>query len=184
MKLEGPKKGAIEEVLGNILGYPDNVKLAASGDLWIAIPALRDGTTNMIDQNPAIRKVMLNLRVPLSLFLLVANMKYDVGIKVNRKTWEVVDYFFGDSAEIECISGINENNHKLYLSSLTTDKIAIVDLLPRPASTHASSNDNARNAKPQLVKPPNGEQAAAKTVHEMGGKKVEGEKKRKESNEL
>lgn len=59
---------------------------------------------------------------------MVANMKYAGGIKVNRKTGEIIDYFYGLGSQIHCISGINENNGKLYLSSLAENRIAVVDL--------------------------------------------------------
>lgn len=62
------------------------------------------------------------------MFLAIANMKYAGGIKVNPKTGAVVDYFFGSSDHIDCISGINQNRGRLYLSSLARNKIAVVDL--------------------------------------------------------
>jgi hypothetical protein len=72
------------------MGYPDNVKLTESGDLWIALPALRDSFSNIIDHNSVIRKVLINLRVPIGMFLALANMKYSGGIKVNPKSGEIV----------------------------------------------------------------------------------------------
>lgn len=83
--MEGQNKKKIELVIGDILGYPDNVKITKSGELWVAIPALRDSLTHIIDHNPVLRKIMLNMRTPLSMFLMVANMKYSGGIKVNPK---------------------------------------------------------------------------------------------------
>lgn len=71
------------------MGYPDNVKLSESGDLWVAIPALRDSFSNIVDHNSIIRRIILNLRMPLGLFIRVANMKYAGGIKVNPKTGEI-----------------------------------------------------------------------------------------------
>lgn len=73
----------------------------------MAIPALRDSFTNMIDNNPILRKVIINLRMPLGVFLALSNMRYAGGIKINQKTGEIVDYFFGDADKIDCISGIN-----------------------------------------------------------------------------
>lgn len=93
-------------MVDNIFGYPDNVKQTASGDLWVALPALRDAFSNIIDNNVVIRRVLLNLRVPLGMFLALANMKYAGGIRVNPHTGEIVEYFFGDSSKINCISGM------------------------------------------------------------------------------
>lgn len=74
----------------NILGYPDNVKLSSTGDLWVAIPALRDSFSNVIDKDSLIRRILLNLRIPLKFFLALSNVKYAGGIKVNRKSGEIV----------------------------------------------------------------------------------------------
>jgi len=52
----------------------------------VAIPALRDSFSNIIDHNSLIRRVIINLRVPLSMFLAIANMKYAGGVKINPKT--------------------------------------------------------------------------------------------------
>lgn len=71
------------------------------------MPALRDSFSNIIDHNSIIRRMLINLRVPLSMFLALANMKYAGGIKVNPQTGQVVDYFFGNGDRINCISGIN-----------------------------------------------------------------------------
>lgn len=55
-------------------------------------------------------------------------MKYAGGIKVNPQNGEIIEYFFGKGDKINCISGINERDGKLYLSSLGQDRIALVNL--------------------------------------------------------
>lgn len=128
LDLSPEKRGNITVITKNILGYPDNVKLSESGDLWVAIPALRDSFSNIIDHNSILRRIILNLRVPLGGFLALANMKYAGGIKINPETGEIVEYLFGKADNIDCISGINEKDGKVYLSSLAKNKIAIVDV--------------------------------------------------------
>jgi hypothetical protein len=100
LHLEGKDRGKTEVVLDRILGYPDNVKVSESGHLWVAIPALRDQITDIMDQIPLLRKVILNLRIPLKLFLVIANSSYDGGIKVDQSTGEIIEYFFEDRPEI------------------------------------------------------------------------------------
>ena len=39
--LQGSKKGKIDVLLDNLLGYGDNLKLTKDGDITIGIPALR-----------------------------------------------------------------------------------------------------------------------------------------------
>jgi ribose transport system permease protein len=85
MELKPENRGNVTVVVDNILGYPDNVKLASDGNLWIALPALRDSLSNIIDRNSLLRRVLINLRVPLGMFLALANMKYAGGIKIDPK---------------------------------------------------------------------------------------------------
>lgn len=47
------------------MGYPDNVKFSEDGNLWVAIPALRDGMSHLIDHATLLRKFILNVRMPL-----------------------------------------------------------------------------------------------------------------------
>lgn len=51
-------------VIDNLLGYPDNLKITEEGDLWIAIPSLRDKVNIFIDNHPVIRKALINARIP------------------------------------------------------------------------------------------------------------------------
>lgn len=115
-------------VLDSILGYPDNMKITKSGDLWIGIPSFRDHVTDLLDGSVLVRKILLNLRVPTWLFMGAANMKYSGGIKVNPKAGKIIDYFFGKTDSINFVTSIQENNGKVYLASLFHGKIGVADL--------------------------------------------------------
>lgn len=48
----------------NLIGYPDNVKLTEDGKLWIAMPILRNNIIVFIDNHPAVRKALINGKIP------------------------------------------------------------------------------------------------------------------------
>lgn len=52
-------------VIDNLPGFPDNLKITQDNKLIVAIPAIRDSTTNFIDNNILVRKAIINARVPL-----------------------------------------------------------------------------------------------------------------------
>jgi sugar lactone lactonase YvrE len=48
-----------KEIINNLFGYPDNLKLNEKGDLYVGIPAVRDPSIEYLNQNPSIRKQFL-----------------------------------------------------------------------------------------------------------------------------
>lgn len=53
-----------------------------------------------MDNNPILRKILINANLPESLFLSIANMSYVGGIKVDPRTGKIVDYLFGKPERI------------------------------------------------------------------------------------
>lgn len=109
-------------------GYPDNIHVSHDGNLWVSLPALRDWVSGTVERIKVLRKISINARMTLGMFLMVANMKYAGGVKIDSRNGNVLEYFFGQGSHIHCISGINEHKGTLYLSSLTENKIAVVSL--------------------------------------------------------
>ena len=50
---EGPKKGAIEVVMDNLPGYPDNINLASDGNYWLALVGMRSPSLDLAWRMPA-----------------------------------------------------------------------------------------------------------------------------------
>ncbi len=48
----------------NLIGYPDNAKITEDGKLWIAMPSLRNKINLFIDNHPAVRKALINAKIP------------------------------------------------------------------------------------------------------------------------
>ena len=84
-------------IFDNLIGFPDNLKITEDNKLWVAIPSLRDKVTNMLDNNPIIRKILINSKIPLALFLNMANFSFSGAIKIDPHNGQVEDYFLGKS---------------------------------------------------------------------------------------
>lgn len=115
--------------MDNLVGYPDNLKITEDGKLWVAFASLRDPINVFIDNNPIIRKALINIRLPEELFKNFANVSFSGGVKVDPETGKIVDYFFGKPNRIAFVTGIMERNNKIYMSSLKKNVIAIADYL-------------------------------------------------------
>lgn len=88
--MKGEKKGKVEIITDNILGYVDNIKMNDKGELWVATPGIRDNVSNLVDRSTIIRRILLNIRLPLGLFLFLANKTKAGGVKIDPATGEIV----------------------------------------------------------------------------------------------
>lgn len=78
------------------------------GELWLATPALRDSVSAFIDNSVILRRIILNIRTPLALFILVTNRSLSGGIKIDPIKGEIIDYMYGKSDKTDFITGITE----------------------------------------------------------------------------
>ena len=124
----GTPKNSYSVVMANLPGFPDNLKVTEDNKLWVAIPSLRDPVTNMLDNYPLVRKMIINSRIPLWLFLSVANFSFSGAMKIDPTTGKVEEYFLGKSESIYFVTGALERGKKVYLTSLVNNFIAVFDL--------------------------------------------------------
>ncbi|MGY4498959.1 hypothetical protein ACVWYH_002890 [Bradyrhizobium sp. GM24.11] len=64
----GPKKGAVEVVMDNLPGYPDNINLASDGNYWLALVGMRSPSLDLAWKMPGFRRRMAK-RVPVDEWL-------------------------------------------------------------------------------------------------------------------
>lgn len=81
--LSGKRKGLTEVLLDNLIGYGDNLKLNEDGDILIGIPALRQPSTDRLNNLPHIRKWLIYMPQEL---LLALTQKRAGGIKIDADT--------------------------------------------------------------------------------------------------
>ena len=113
-------------IFENLIGFPDNLKITEDNKLWVAIPSLRDKVTNLLDNNPLIRKILINSKIPLALFLKMGNFSFSGAIKIDPHYGQVEDYFLGKSDEIYMVTGAVQRGNKIYLAGLVNDFIAVL----------------------------------------------------------
>uniref|UniRef100_A0A914X8H6 Adipocyte plasma membrane-associated protein n=1 Tax=Plectus sambesii TaxID=2011161 RepID=A0A914X8H6_9BILA len=59
--LHGAKRGTFDVFADNIPGYPDNIRLARNGSLWVPIAAVRTADDNLLAQMPKLRTLLTKL---------------------------------------------------------------------------------------------------------------------------
>ena len=85
---DGPKKGAIEVVMDNLPGYPDNINLASDGNYWLALVGMRSPALDLAWRMPGFRTRMAK-RVPVDEWLF-PNINTGCVVKFNEKG-EILD---------------------------------------------------------------------------------------------
>ena len=80
---DGPKKGAIEVVMDNLPGYPDNINLASDGNYWLALVGMRSPSLDLAWRMPGFRTRMAK-RVPVDEWLF-PNINTGCVVKFNEK---------------------------------------------------------------------------------------------------
>lgn len=61
---DGPKKGEIELVVGDLPGYPDNINRASDGTYWLALVGMRTPSLDLAMRMPGFRKRMARRIAP------------------------------------------------------------------------------------------------------------------------
>lgn len=112
-----------QTLLDNIFGYPDNLEMNQVGELYVGIPAIRDQSTQSLNEMPEIRKLFMF--VPESL-LVLSLRKIAGGIKVDTATGKIIKYIFGDPAITYSITTLLQRNGILYMSSLRCPTILVL----------------------------------------------------------
>jgi hypothetical protein len=64
--------------------------------------------------------------IPLELFLIVSNTSFAGGIKIDVHSNTIIENLLDKNPKIKFVTGINEFNGKLYLSSISEPLIAVV----------------------------------------------------------
>lgn len=116
-------------LIDKLIGYPDNLKITDDNKIWVAIPSLRDKVNIFIDNQPFLRKALINTRMPEWMFLKFANLAYAGGIKIDPSTGKIVDYLFGKGDKINFVTSVVEKNNRVYMSSLKHNRIAVIDYI-------------------------------------------------------
>lgn len=117
----------METVIDNLFAFPDNLHVADDGNIWIGTPSFRDSILTFVDGSTKFRRMIINARMPLWLFIGLANMKYAGGFKLNPETGKIMAYLYGNTDRIDFVTAVSERGGKVFFSSLKHDLVGVVN---------------------------------------------------------
>ena len=118
---DGPKAGAVEPVMTNLPGLPDNINRASDGNYWCAIAGLRGPVMDLSLRMPDFRRRMIYRVAPDE--WLFAQMNTGFVFKFNLQG-EVLDALWDrDGSKHSVITSMREHRGYLYLGGLTNNRL-------------------------------------------------------------
>ncbi|KAK4483394.1 hypothetical protein RD792_010580 [Penstemon davidsonii] len=131
--LEGPKTGTTE-LVANLPGFPDNVRINENGDFWVAIDCCRTRAQEVFVHNPWLRSVYFRLPLPMRYLARLAGMKMYTLVSLFNEKGEILDVLEDRKGEVmKLVSEVREVNGKLWIGTVAHNHIAVV---PYPLETN------------------------------------------------
>lgn len=121
--LSGPRAGR-SEVFGDILpAFPDNLATGSDGLIWIAMASLRKAALDRTAGFPHLRSLIWALPEAL-------HPKPDriVWVRAVNADGDLVHDLYGTDDDFFMVTGVREYDGRLYLGSLVTNCLGVVDL--------------------------------------------------------
>ena len=118
---DGPKKGAVETVIDNLPGYPDNINLASDGNYWLALVGMRSPAFDLAWKMPGFRLRMVK-RVPVDEWLF-PNLNTGCVVKFNEKGEILESLWDMKGLNHPMITSMREHRGHLYLGGISNNRI-------------------------------------------------------------
>ncbi|KDP43882.1 hypothetical protein JCGZ_20892 [Jatropha curcas] len=127
--LEGPRTGRVE-VVADLPGFPDNVRLNEKGQFWVAIDCCRTQAQEILSHNPWIRNFYFRLPVKMSLLARMMGMKMYTVISLFNENGEILEVLEDPNGLVmKLVSEVREVKGKLWIGTVAHNHIAT---LPYP----------------------------------------------------
>jgi ribose transport system permease protein len=117
----GPKKGAVEIVMDNLPGYPDNINLASDGNYWLALVGMRSPSLDLAWKMPGFRRRMAK-RVPVDEWLF-PNINTGCVVKFNEQGKILESFWDLKGLNHPMITSMREHRGYLYLGGILNNRI-------------------------------------------------------------
>jgi ribose transport system permease protein len=117
----GPKKGAVEVVMDNLPGYPDNINLASDGNYWLALVGMRSPSLDLAWKMPGFRRRMAK-RVPVDEWLF-PNINTGCVVKFNEQGKILESFWDLMGLNHPMITSMREHRGHLYLGGIANNRI-------------------------------------------------------------
>lgn len=130
--LEGPKSG-ITELVADLPGFPDNVRINEKGQFWVAIDCCRTAAQEFLTNNPWIRSLYFRLPIRMSLLARVMGMRMYTVISLFNEKGEILEVLEDRKGVVmKLVSEVKEANGKLWIGTVAHNHIAT---LPYPLAS-------------------------------------------------
>lgn len=124
--LKGPKSGSVE-LVRNLPGFPDNVRVNARGQFWIAIDCCRTRAQEILIRYPWLRNIYFRLPIPMRFLARMMGMKMYTVITLMNENGEIEDVLEDREGKVmKLVSEVKETNGKLWIGTVAHNHIATV----------------------------------------------------------
>lgn len=127
--LEGPKTGTTE-VVADLPGYPDNVRINEKGQFWVAIDCCRTPAQELLSHNPWFKSIYFRLPIRMSILARPMGMRMYTVIALLSEDGEILEVLEDrKGAVMKLVSEVREADGKLWIGTVAHNHIAT---LPYP----------------------------------------------------
>ncbi|GAB2265653.1 Protein STRICTOSIDINE SYNTHASE-LIKE 13 [Dionaea muscipula] len=127
--LDGAKTGTVE-LVANLPGFPDNVRINERGEFWVAIDCCRTAAQEVFTHNPWLRNIYFRLPIPMSWLARLMGMKMYTVITLFNGNGDVLQVLEDQKGLVmKLVSEVREVNGKLWIGTVAHNHIAT---LPYP----------------------------------------------------
>lgn len=130
--LEGPKSGKTE-LVADLPGFPDNVRINEKGQFWVAIDCCRTAAQEVFTHNPWIRSIYFRLPIPLSVLARLMGTRMYTVVSLFNEKGEILEVLEDRKGVVmKLVSEVREVNGKLWIGTVAHNHIAT---LPYPLTS-------------------------------------------------
>ena len=127
--LDGPKSGTVE-LVADLPGFPDNIRLNEKGQFWVAMDCCRTQAQEVFSQYPWMRSIYFRLPVPMRYLARLVGMRMYSVISLFSEKGEILDVLEDKKGVVmKLVSEVREENGKLWIGTVAHNHIAT---LPYP----------------------------------------------------
>jgi ribose transport system permease protein len=123
---DGPKKGTVEVVIGDLPGYPDNINRASDGTYWLALVGIRTPSLDLALKMPGFRKRMARRIAPDEWLYPNINtgcvVRFDETGRIIETLWD----FGGENHPM--ITSMREHKGYLYIGGILNNRVGRLKL--------------------------------------------------------
>ncbi|KAL6548549.1 Protein STRICTOSIDINE SYNTHASE-LIKE 13 [Orobanche gracilis] len=131
--LKGSKNGSTE-VVANLPGFPDNIRITEKGDFWVAIDCCRTASQEVLIRYPWLRSAYFRLPIPIKYLARLVGMRMYTMISLFNGDGEILDVLDDKKGTVmKLVSEVKEIDGKLWIGTVAHNHIAT---LPYPLENH------------------------------------------------